>query len=54
MGNRSVADCISKIKDLLDELQEIYEWDIEKLNQALDEKIDLLDKYVAEADSNDN
>jgi DNA-binding transcriptional MerR regulator len=49
---KTVSKYIEEIKALIEELEATHDWDIEKLNQELDEKTELLDRYVSEADAN--
>jgi len=53
MPNKTIKDLVSQIKNLLDELEEAYAWDIEHMQEAIDEKTDLLDKYVSENENDD-
>ncbi len=53
-AKKQLADYIREIRDLLDNLEDAYNWDIEEMQQVIDEKTDLLDKYVSEADIDDN
>lgn len=53
-AKKTLAQHIKQIRDLLDELEDVYNWDIEEMQQVIDEKTDLLDKYVSEADVDDN
>ena len=53
MNNNDTLYKIRQIRNLIDELEDMYINDIEELQQVIDEKTDLLDKYVSEADAND-
>ena len=60
MNNKDTLYKIKQIKNLIDdlfaeliELEDMYINDIEELQQVIDKKTDLLDKYVSEADAND-
>lgn len=53
-AKKPLADYIKEIRDLLDKVELAYDWDIEEMQQIIDEKTDLLDKYVSEADVDDN
>lgn len=48
---KTLPEYIKDIRTLLDKLQDAYDWDVEQLNQVIDEKTDLLDKYVSETDT---
>ncbi len=53
MPNTTVKDFVNQIESLLSNILEAHDYAIEKMQDELDEKTDLLDKYVSENENDD-